>query len=61
MTLEELEADIAQDRYQEWLADQAKCQNCGAIETKDGLYDEDRRAYFCDEACLTDYCSGDSD
>jgi hypothetical protein len=56
MTYEELEADIRNDRYYEWLDEQAKCRKCGTVVKEDaGIYDEDRDEYFCDQKCVDNY------
>jgi NAD-dependent SIR2 family protein deacetylase len=56
MTYEELEADIRNDRYYEWLDEQAKCRKCGTVLKEDvGIYDEDRDEYFCNQKCLDNY------
>lgn len=55
MMKEELEADIRADRYQEWLADQPKCRQCGELWTEDGIYDDNRDEYYCDQTCIAEY------
>jgi hypothetical protein len=51
MTREELEADIRADNYWEWRKDQPECEYCHKLWTEDGIYDEDRDEYFCNQAC----------
>jgi hypothetical protein len=55
MTREELEADIRNERYQEWRKDQPECEFCHKLWTEDGIYDEDRDQYFCDDECKESY------
>ena len=56
MMKEELEADIRQERYQEWLDEQPKCKYCGKLWREEGgIYDENCDDYYCDQACVDGY------
>lgn len=55
MTREELEADIRNERYQEWRKDQPECEFCHKLWSEDGVYDEDHDRYFCDDQCQGSY------
>jgi len=55
MTREELEADIRNDRYQEWREDQPECEFCHKLWAEGGIYDEDYERYFCDDQCQGSY------